>query len=82
MLRDQRIADLVNKYNALIIDFRKSKAPKINDNEAPNLDIGCTGYLQPLDVAINKSFKDGIRRYFKRWVEEDSLHLKNFTQMT
>ena len=37
LLRDQRIADLVNKYNALIIDFRKIKAPKTNDNQAPNL---------------------------------------------
>ena len=37
LLWDQRIADVINKYNALIIDFRKSKAPKINDNQEPNV---------------------------------------------
>ena len=36
-MRNQRIADLVNKYNALIIDFRKIKAPKIKDNQAPKI---------------------------------------------
>ena len=40
---------------------------------------GCTGYLQPLDVTINKPFKDRIRKYFQEWVNEDSLNPANIT---
>ena len=37
LLRDQRIADLVNKYNSLIIDFKKIKVPKIQNTSVMNL---------------------------------------------
>ena len=31
MRRDQRIADLVNKFDSLILDFKKIKVPKIQN---------------------------------------------------
>ena len=40
---------------------------------------GCTGYLQPLDVVINKPFKDRVRLFFKDWIDEESLNPINVT---
>ena len=42
---------------------------------------GCTGYLQPLDVVVNKPFKDRIRAHYKNWIESESLQTSKHHQM-
>ena len=41
--------------------------------------VGCTGYLHPLDVVINKPFKDRVKSFFKDWIDEESLNPINVT---
>ena len=43
---------------------------RIKDVSVVWVPSGCTGLLQPLDVAINKSFKDAIRKYYNEWLSE------------
>lgn len=37
---------------------------------------GCTSFLQPLDVAVNKPLKDRIRAFYKDWLLEKSKELE------
>ena len=39
---------------------------------------GCTWLLQPLDVVINKPFKDKIREYYKIWKTKELQKLAPF----
>ena len=40
---------------------------------------GCTGLLQPLDVSINKPFKDYLRQYFQEWFQNVGSTIQNTT---
>jgi len=34
---------------------------------------GCTSLIQPVDVGINKPFKDRIKNYWEEWMVENGL---------
>ena len=42
---------------------------------------GCTGLLQPLDVVVNKPFKDKLREYYKIWKTEELQKLGPFQSL-
>jgi hypothetical protein len=35
---------------------------------------GCTPFIQPLDVAVNKPFKNRVRDSYRRWMANDAIH--------
>lgn len=41
----------------------------IQNTHAVLLPGGCTSLIQPLDVALNKPFKDRMRSQWKRWLD-------------
>jgi hypothetical protein len=41
---------------------------------------GCTSILQPLDVMINKPFKDRLRKLFEEWFANEGFNEKNKTE--
>jgi hypothetical protein len=51
--------------NSTVQDFMKNS--NINYEYIP---AGCTGFLQPLDVTINRVFKDGIRAHYDEFLSE------------
>ncbi len=71
-----------NKCMVLLDDYSAHKTESVIDfcnrqNIGPFLICGGFTYcLQPLDVSINKPFKDALRRNWKNWNELS----KNYTQ--
>jgi hypothetical protein len=63
------------------VHTKKTVIDYMNNREIKHFFIpaGCTGYLQPLDVSINKPFKDRVRLFLKDWIEEKSLNPRNIT---
>ena len=56
------------------------KAAKEDHNFIDFIPAGCTSLVQPLDLMINKPFKDGIRAMYERWMQEDGLKPSNKTK--
>ena len=42
---------------------------------------GCTSLCQPLDIAINKPLKDGLRMHFQAWLRNKLAMLNNGVQL-
>ena len=41
---------------------------------------GCTSLVQPLDVVVNKVFKDKIRALYEKWLKDFGLKEHNRTK--
>ena len=71
----------LKKKNMLILDdasMHKTpgirKSIELSETKVMMIPDGLTRYLQPLDVSINKPFKDGIRRkYNEYWLEKGDV---------
>ena len=44
---------------------------KENNIDLAKVPAGCTDFLQPLDVCINKPLKDKVRQQYVKWLEEN-----------
>ena len=61
-------------FKAHLMDSIKTALSKLNTDIAI-IPGGLTSQLQPLDVSINKPFKDRIRVLWSNWIADDSEHV-------
>ena len=66
-LRNPKSLLVWDHFAAHLTDGVKQKVRQYNTNVAV-IPGGLTGVLQPLDVSLNKPFKDGLRRRWKDWI--------------
>ena len=52
------------------------KAIKDSNIEIISIPGGCTGFLQPIDTAVNKGLKDRIKQSYHSWIDFKSNNLK------
>ena len=77
-----RPGGLLKKKACLVYDMFKThlmqsvkkKLSQLNTDVAI-IPGGLTGQLQPLDVSINKPFKDRVRVHWSNWIAEDTEHI-------
>ena len=58
-----------DQFRAHLCDSVKTELKELNTSQAV-IPGGCTSLLQPLDVCINKPFKDHLRTYWNQWMME------------
>ncbi|GBC04795.1 hypothetical protein RclHR1_05880008 [Rhizophagus clarus] len=58
---------VLDSFRGHIVDSVKNRLVEKNTNMAV-IPGGCTSKLQPLDVAINKSFKSKVRDWYNNWM--------------
>ena len=75
-LRNAKSLLVWDQFRAHLCDSVKQKLSQQNTRQAV-IPGGCTSLLQPLDVSLNKPFKNGIR---KRWTEWMLNGEKSFTK--
>jgi len=75
-----------NSVPLLLIDKCSSHKPSIvlsENKQNAHVEIipgGCTSLVQPLDLAINKPFKEHIRRLFEDWLSKEGIQKTNETK--
>ena len=76
----RRPGALLNLPNMLVLDaFRGHLTEEVksilkrNKTDQVVIPGGMTSQLQPLDVSINKPFKDNLRRHYDAWLSRDDL---------
>jgi len=53
---------------------------KGDDSFLDYIPAGCPSLVQPLDLMVNKPFKDTLRTYYEEWLSKEGLLEKNKTK--
>ncbi|CAI7911900.1 unnamed protein product [Closterium sp. NIES-54] len=63
---------VLDSYRGHLTDAMKAKFGKLNIVPAV-IPAGCTSEIQPLDVAVNRSFKGAVRQMYQEWFESEGV---------
>ena len=72
VLRGRRILLVYDVFEAHVTESVKAAIARENTNLAV-IPVGLTSLFQPLDVSLNKSFRDNVRRRWMQWIA-DRIH--------
>jgi len=73
-LNQRSMLDL-DAFNGHLTDSVKNKFRKLK-TELVVIPGGMTSVLQPIDVSINKPFKDRLRQHYLKWISDPARELK------
>ncbi|CAI7891273.1 unnamed protein product [Closterium sp. NIES-53] len=63
---------VLDSYHGHLTDAVKAKFGELNIVPAV-IPAGCTSKIQPLDVAVNRSFKAAVRQLYQEWYESEGV---------
>ncbi|CAI7913233.1 unnamed protein product [Closterium sp. NIES-54] len=71
-VRSKKVMLVLDSYCGHLTDAVKAKFG--NPNIVPTvIPAGCTSEIQPLDVAVNRSFKAAVRQLYQEWFESEGV---------
>lgn len=53
---------------------------EVGEDSIDFIPAGCTSLVQPLDLVINKPFKDKLKDFFEKWLSETGIKETNKTK--
>ncbi|CAI7813053.1 unnamed protein product [Closterium sp. NIES-54] len=71
-VRSRKVMLVLDSYREHLTDAVKAKFGELKIVPAV-IPAGCTSEIQPLDVAMNRSFKAAIRELYQEWFESEGV---------
>ncbi|CAI7896229.1 unnamed protein product [Closterium sp. NIES-53] len=71
-IRSRKVMLVLDSYRGHLTDAVKAKFGELNIVPAV-IPAGCTSEIQPLDVAVNRSFKVAVRQLYQEWFESEGV---------
>ncbi|CAI7890634.1 unnamed protein product [Closterium sp. NIES-54] len=71
-VRSRKVMLVLDSYREHLADAVKAKFGELNIVPAV-IPAGCTSEIQPLDVAVNRSFKAAVRQLYQEWFESEGV---------
>ncbi|CAI7805391.1 unnamed protein product [Closterium sp. NIES-54] len=71
-IRGRKVMLVLGSYHEHLTDAVKAKFGELNIDPAV-IPAGCTSEIQPLDVAVNRSFKAAVRQLYQEWFESEGV---------
>ncbi|CAI7840013.1 unnamed protein product [Closterium sp. NIES-54] len=70
--RSRKVMLVLDSYRGHLTDAVEAKFGELNIVPAV-IPAGCTSEIQPLDVAVNRSFKAAVRQLYQEWLESEGV---------
>ncbi|CAI7808923.1 unnamed protein product [Closterium sp. NIES-53] len=71
-VRSRKVMLVLDSYRGHLTDAVKAKFGELNIVPAI-IPAGCNSEIQPLDVAVNRSFKAAVRQLYQEWFESEGV---------
>ncbi|CAI7805372.1 unnamed protein product [Closterium sp. NIES-54] len=71
-VHSRKVMLVLDSYRGHLTDAVKAKFGELNIVPAV-IPVGCTSEIQPLEVAVNRSFKEAVHQLYQKWFESKGV---------